>query len=167
MQKSDLSLLFAYNRWANAKIMEGARGLSSEQLIEPAQVSFGSLMGTLAHIISAESIWRMRLQENLSPSFRLSEKDFPTLEALESAWREEEEKMRGYIESLTDADLERRVEYHTTSGKAEGGTVWKMLMHVVNHGTQFRSEAAVVLTILGRSPGDLDLIYYLRQTDQR
>lgn len=167
MQKSDLVLIFSYNRWANAKILEATRTLSTDQLNEPAQVSFGSLLGTLAHILHAETIWRLRLQEGLSPTFRLTEKDFPTLEALESAWREEEEKMRGFVESLADDDPDRWIAFHTTSGKEEGITLWKGLMHVANHGTQFRSEAAVVLTIFGRSPGDLDLLYYLRQTDQR
>jgi uncharacterized damage-inducible protein DinB len=47
--------------------------------------------------------------------------------------------------------------------KVSHGTLRGALVHVVNHGTQFRSEAAVALTEYGHSPGDLDLIFYLRQ----
>jgi uncharacterized damage-inducible protein DinB len=42
----------------------------------------------------------------------------------------------------------------------DGVAVHVMLLHLANHGTQHRSEAAILLTQAGRSPGDLDLIDY-------
>jgi uncharacterized damage-inducible protein DinB len=36
--------------------------------------------------------------------------------------------------------------------------MWQLLAHVLNHGTQHRSEAAALLTEAGRSPGDLDMV---------
>ena len=38
-----------------------------------------------------------------------------------------------------------------------------MLVHVVNHGTQHRSEAAAILTAEGHSPGELDLFNYAEE----
>ena len=42
----------------------------------------------------------------------------------------------------------------------EGVAVWQMLAHVINHGTQHRSEAATILTGIGHSPGEIDMIFY-------
>ena len=42
-------------------------------------------------------------------------------------------------------------------------TMWQALLHVFNHGTQHRSEAAALLTDAGRSPGDLDLIDFAEE----
>ena len=45
----------------------------------------------------------------------------------------------------------------------EGVPVWQMLVHVVNHLTQHRAEAATLLTGEGRSAGELDLINYAEE----
>ncbi len=64
---------------------------------------------------------------------------------------------------LDDAALDREVRYTTTKGTPFADQLWQILLHVINHSTQFRSEAAVVLTTFGASPGDLDLIVFLRE----
>ena len=41
--------------------------------------------------------------------------------------------------------------------------MWQLLAHVINHGTQHRSEAAALLTAEGRSPGDLDMVFFAEE----
>ena len=47
------------------------------------------------------------------------------------------------------------------NGEERRTALWVLLTHVVNHGTQHRSEAAEALTLVGRSPGSLDLTSYV------
>jgi uncharacterized damage-inducible protein DinB len=167
MRKSDIDLLFSYNRWANARILRACAGMSAEELAAPAPVSFGSLLGTLAHTLGAENVWRMRLQLGISPQRMVQAEDFASFDALVTRWGEEEAAMLGFLSLLKDEDLERKVRFKRLNGAEEEATVWKALAHVVLHGMQFRSEAGVVLSGLGRSPGDLDFIFYLRDIQAR
>jgi uncharacterized damage-inducible protein DinB len=62
--------------------------------------------------------------------------------------------------------LDRWLDTHADLGLQgwdEGIPVWQTLAHVVNHGTQHRSEAAVIVTEAGRSPGDLDMIPFAQE----
>ena len=71
--------------------------------------------------------------------------------------------MRSYLDGLTDDDLAAgTITYSRTEGKTYETPLWQILVHVINHGTQSRSEAAVLLTQLGHSPGDLDYMIFLR-----
>jgi uncharacterized damage-inducible protein DinB len=88
---------------------------------------------------------------------------FPTIEDLVGAIEEEHDKMRQYLLSLTDHELLRRIDYRSTKGQPFQNTLWHLLAHVVNHGTQHRSEVGMALTEAGHSPGDLDMLVYFRQ----
>ncbi|HEY3343342.1 MAG TPA: DinB family protein [Anaerolineaceae bacterium] len=164
MKKDEFSILFQYNYWANGQILKVSALAGDSFYTAPAKVSFGSLQGTLVHILSTEWMWRLRCQEGKSPSFHLSQDDFPTLQILGQRWLEEERTMLAYLNSLKDADLDRAIRYTNTRGVTYTNPLWQLLLHLSNHGTQSRSEAAVILTQAGHSPGDLDLILFLRQT---
>ena len=53
--------------------------------------------------------------------------------------------------------------YRALDGTPYTQPLWSLLSHLANHGTQHRSEAAAMLTILGRSPGNLDMIVFYRE----
>jgi uncharacterized damage-inducible protein DinB len=167
MRKADIDLLFSYNRWANAHILAACSGLSPTELCAAAPVSFGSLQGTLVHILGTENVWRLRLQQGISPRQLLQPGEFPDLASLTDRWGEEESAMQGFIALLKDEDMERKVHFTRMKGGEEEATVWKALIHVVLHGMQFRAEAGVVLSGIERSPGDLDFIFYLRDIGGR
>lgn len=162
MQTDDILTLYEYNYWANARILEAAAKVSHQQFIAPGKMSHGGLRGTLAHTLLAEWIWRMRCHERVSPTSVFTEDEFPTLADLVTRWQAEEKQMRSFLSNLTDEDLPQIIDYTATGGRPQANILWQILAHVVNHGTQHRSEAAVLLTELGHSPGDLDLIVYLR-----
>lgn len=163
MHVDEIAQLWDYNYWANARVLEAAGRLSDDDLTAPANLSHGSIFGALVHVLAAEWIWRVRCEENTSPHRVPRPDDFTSLRDLEDRWEREEVSMRAYLAGLTDAELYRTVAYTTTSGAPHTNTLWHLLVHVVNHGTQFRSEAATALSARGFSPGDLDFLAYLRE----
>lgn len=163
MQISDLQLFYDYNYWANRRILDTAARVNEAQRTQTYTQSWGSLHDTLVHTLSAEWIWRMRVAEAVSPTAALRPADLPTLEALRLRWEAEEQAMRSFLSGLDDAGLDGVVEYKNTRGEPQAAPLGLILTHVVNHGTQHRSEAAFVLTELGQSPGVMDYIYYAIQ----
>ncbi len=163
MNQQDILLLYRYNQWANAKILNTAAQVTQEQYLAPTTFPHGSLCGTLVHAMFAEWIWRQRWT-GTSPTFRLKAEDYPTVEALRARWSEEEEQLMDFVDRLTDERLEGAIHYMNTSGKAYTKILWQLMAHLVNHGTQHRSEAAAILTDLDHSPGDIDLITFLIET---
>lgn len=159
MIREYLMWLFDYNYWANERILRAAAKVNHAQFVAPTTHSHGSLRGTLVHTLMAEWMWLSRWQ-GVSPTERLREEDYPTIDALVVRWNEEEQKMRAFLAMLREGDLLRRVRYTNTHGAPFERPLWEMMVHIVNHGTQHRSEAAAILTELGHSPGDWDLIYF-------
>jgi uncharacterized damage-inducible protein DinB len=162
MKVQDILTLYDYNYWANKRILMSSARVSPEQFEATAPFPYGGLRGTLLHILDTEWGWRALIQ-SIDSATDLREIDFPVLATLEARWREEETAMRGYLATLGDEDLEEHLHYTTDTGIERDRILWHCLVHVVNHGTQHRSEAAALLTQYGQSPGDLDFTVFLNE----
>ena len=163
MNLQDILTIYDYNYWANKKILDSSAKVNPEQFGAVATFPYGGLRGTLLHILDTEWGWRA-LFENIDSASDLKETDFTALAALKARWREEEIAMRAYLASLSDEDMERHLYYITDTGVERDRILWHCLLHVVNHGTQHRSEAAAILTNYGQSPGDLDFTVFLNES---
>ena len=164
MNKPDIQLLCEYNRWCNARILDTAAQLTNEQFLAPGTFPHGGLRGTLVHALFAEWTWRMRWRGTPpSDHYRWKPEEFPTVAALQTRWMEEDTLLIDFVEGLTDEKLKSELEYTSTEGGRHRRVLWETMAHLVNHGTQHRTEAAAILTDFDHSPGDIDLIVYLNE----
>jgi uncharacterized damage-inducible protein DinB len=160
MNIQDIRFIYDYNYWANGKILEAASKVTEEQFVAPSEFPMGPLRRTMLHVVDAEYGWRgffeaKKFNEDLNPE------DFLTFELLERKFREEEKSMRACLDRLTDEDVNNHIQYVNDEGTLRDRVLWHCLLHVVNHGTQHRSEAAALLTRYNASPGDLDFTLFL------
>ncbi len=159
MRVEDIKLMYEYNEWANNRILDAAEKVSPAQLTQPNELGWGSLMGGLVHILDAEFGWFNRLFDRGDGEW-LKAEDFSDLAALRERWQQQNEITQSCLDTLKDGDLTR---VHTSSGGERDyhWVMWQALAHVVNHGTQHRSECAALLTGFGSSPGDMDFTLFL------
>jgi uncharacterized damage-inducible protein DinB len=162
LEVQDISLLFEYNYWARDKILDQAFELSTGEFVSSVESIFGSLQATLVHILGAEWVWRVRCQERNSPSSLPSLEDYPSVKSLQETWIQEQLRMEQYLRELEDDDLFTTITYKRTGGEERSNTLWHLMIHVILHGTEHRSEAGSILTSFGHSPGDIDFIHFLR-----
>jgi uncharacterized damage-inducible protein DinB len=159
MNKQDIQFLYRYNQWSTARILDAASHVTAEQFIAPAPFPYNDLRGTLVHTLFAEWIWRNRW-EGTSPIRRLKPVDFPTFDSLRVRWAEEEILLLAFVNGVTDDSLQGKFAYRSTEGVAHERILWQAMAHLVNHGTQHKTEAAAMLTGFGHSPGDIDMIKF-------
>jgi uncharacterized damage-inducible protein DinB len=156
-----IRLLYEHNAWANRIVLDRAASLDRDDYFAAASgLSFGSLHATLLHLLDGEWSWFCRLRRTPREEW-LNDLDEPDLASLRARWDHEIEVETTFLTSLTDADIEGYVTYEQPEGVYETLPVWQALLHVLTHSIQFRAEAAVRLTQLGASPGDLDFNNYM------
>ena len=160
--------LFAYDRWANGRLLDVVAALPAEDVTRDLgkQWSCPTLKAMFSHILGAQMVWLARFKGESLPRVP-GDADFADLETLRARWDEFEREMQRYVEGLGEADLAGMVDYTNTRGESFRLPLWALLQHVANHSTHHRSEAATMLTLVQGSPPLTDLyIYHLIESGQ-
>lgn len=144
-----IAALFDHNGWANERLLEACRDLTPEQLTLAVDGTYGSLDATLAHIASGEAFY-VALLTGWRPSTAWQQDDpFPGIEPLLEVVRETGPRLREAAQSIEpDRPIERDPGEHIPASV--------ILVQAINHATEHRAHAAVILTQLGIQPPAID-----------
>ena len=153
-------LLVAYNTWANQRLLQHALSLDDEALHREGGASKGSILGNLQHVVSAQDVWLRRWR---GQPWRQYEP--PGRDGIAAAFSASDRDLQAFAGDLTDEGWDRVIKYKNTSGVPYEVQLGVLITHVVNHGTLHRGEAGMLLAAHGRSPGDLDFVYFVLERE--
>lgn len=162
MNIGDFSLLFQFNSWANARTRRAVESLPEEKIYTDMNNSFGSIHGTLVHIVGAEDIWLQRL-EGAERGMFMKKEDYPTYAGVTAKWNDVEKRFAQFLATVTDDVLVRDLVFFNLKGERVSQKVWMSLQHLVNHSTYHRGQITTLVRQAGGTPVATDLIAFYRQ----
>ena len=163
-------LMAIYNETMNEKLYGLAAQLSPEDLFSDRKAFFGSLFGTLNHLLVADRIWLKRFCAHPAPQpaldavrdapapavlDQLLANDLPGLLALR---RTLDQTIRRWAADLTPADVEQVLSYSNMKGMVSRKRYASLIMHLFNHQAHHRGQATTLLAQSGIDIGVTDLL---------
>ena len=164
--KAHYSAFARYNAWANRRLYDAAAELSDAEYRADRGAFFKSMHGTLNHLLATDRIWMKRFTGEGEAPDRLDAIVQERLADLRAAREAEDRRIVAYIGSLDEARLAGVIRYRRVSSPEE--FVQKLapaLAHWFNHQTHHRGHAHMILTSLGKTAPELDLLYYQREVE--
>jgi uncharacterized damage-inducible protein DinB len=145
--------LLAYHAWADDRILAAADGISAADYAQ-LQAPFEHMLGT----------WRFWHANWAGTWGQMVLPVLPTLAKAREDYAASHEALRSYARALTQEELDRSEQWWLRWGYEGKMALGESVTQIFYHGIQHRSEIAVVLTSLDRSPGDLDYLTFLRES---
>jgi uncharacterized damage-inducible protein DinB len=168
--KSHFQMFARYNQWANRALYDAAALLTDAQYRENRGAFFGSVHGTLNHLLTTDRVWFQRIIGNAETGAvpdRLDAILFEDFAGLREARVAEDARIIAYLDGLSDAAYAGSIRYRRVSTPDEfDQKLIAALAHVFNHQTHHRGQAHALLTAHGQAGPVLDLLQYQRLADK-
>jgi uncharacterized damage-inducible protein DinB len=167
MMGEHLRRMARYNAWANRQLYAACEQLPEDEYLKPRPAFFGSIQGTLNHVLIADWLWLARIEGKPAPKVRLNDQPCGSLAELRDARAAEDARMIGLVDGYAEGDLEETVRYRMVTRPGEQETPLHLCwLHLFNHQTHHRGQVHDQLMQTEVAPPPLDLIYYLRRAEE-
>ena len=150
----------AYNRWMNDKLYAACAELSDEDRKLDRKAFFGSIHGTLNHLLLADRIWFGRFTGRPVQVQSLRQELFADFNELRAERTLTDQDIEGWTQGLTDAQLAAKVKFTSIVDPATRVyELWVCVTHFFNHQTHHRGQLTTLLSQCGKDYGVTDLIW--------
>ena len=146
-----------YKAWADDRFLAVVETLPAADLQAPRPILFGSLIRTLNHSLAMDQVWRCHLLGEAHGMTTRNPQACPPMAELAASQRRIDRWYVDYADRLTDARLAEPVEFEFIGGGRGAMSRADIVLHVVNHTTYHRGQAATMLYELGVFPPTTDL----------
>ena len=156
--------LARYNLWANARLYDVCAALPEPEYQRSRPAFFGSIHGTLSHLLVGDLVWFARFLGEVPGVSSLDEQLHDSLADLRAARVAQDENIIAYVNGLRDDDILGTVSYATMAGTPHEDELRPLLTHAFNHQTHHRGQVHGMLSQTNVEPPVLDIIYFMRET---
>jgi len=164
--KEHYATFAGYNAWANRRLYDAAAALTDADYRADRGAFFKSIHGTLNHLLVTDRIWMRRFTGEGGAPARLDTILHDRLPDLRDAREAEDRRIVAYVDGLDEARLAGFIRYRRVSTPDMFvQRLMPALDHWFNHQTHHRGQAHAILTGLGKTAPELDLLYYQREVD--
>jgi uncharacterized damage-inducible protein DinB len=160
----------SYNEWMNIKVYEAARSLPDEAILANRGAFFGSITGTLNHLIVGDTIWLKRFAthptkhlslesiRHLPAPKSLGQLLFTDMQSLSERRKWLDTVITKWSHSIVESDLDHILHYTNMKGVAADKSFFSLVMHFFNHQTHHRGQVTTLLSQVGIDIGVTDLL---------
>ena len=148
-----------YNFWAQDQFFAVVSELTDEEFTRDLGDGNGSIRDKLGHVCAADDVWMRRIEGEVSPPFKLDFTDKFNYIERQKAVRH---KYHALIDGLSEVDLLREISYKNLKGVEFTTPLVQILLHVSNHATCHRGQAASLIRRVKGKPPVTDMIEYFR-----
>lgn len=150
----------AYNAEMNCRLYAAASRIPDDERKRDRGAFWGSIHGTLNHILYGDRSWMWRFDGWPRPAVGLKESAavIDDFDALKAARIEVDSGIVAWAGRLTDAWLDGTLSWHSNSANRDLATPRALLVtHLFNHQAHHRGQAHALVTAAGQDTGDTDL----------
>jgi len=155
MTRPLLSDAFEHHAWATLRVIDACAALTPEQLATAVPGTYGTILDTLRHLVSADSWYLHRCSGNRTPPIEDDEEAAMDLAALREAVSRQATGWRELVAGEIDPDAV--IVTSREDGSETHAPFGIRLAQVLHHGTDHRSQVCTAITSRGIEPPLIDV----------